>query len=221
MTSSRPLGSMVPLFYKYLRKYHTIMKIRIVTSFVTTNVLVSEFFRFFKILWKYLPTKKKHKHLKELWLNKIKRKEGTLPKERNIAPCSEHFTSDCFERDLKKEFELQTGEIVYKIKEDAVPTIFVFMNNQTAKRESSENRVKRAEKRKIIDNAYYSAAVSSSRATTTSMFSENNEPCFSDSSPIVFDQSSRTTKEGSNTSDLETHREVSINTDVTFSPYIF
>ena len=67
----------------------------------------------------------------EIMAPKVKRKDGTLPKERNIALCSEHFTEDCIERDLKKEFELQSGEQFYKIKENAVPTIFKHTNNST------------------------------------------------------------------------------------------
>ena len=29
-------------------------------------------------------------------------------KERNITLCSDHFASDCFERNLKKEFETES-----------------------------------------------------------------------------------------------------------------
>ena len=51
------------------------------------------------LLWKYLP--RRNKNLKELWMIYIKR-TGGLPKERNITLCSNHFASECFERNLKK-----------------------------------------------------------------------------------------------------------------------
>ena len=40
------------------------------------------------------------------------------------ALCSSHFDSDCFERNLKKEFETKSEKEIYKIKDNAIPTIF-------------------------------------------------------------------------------------------------
>ena len=47
------------------------------------------------ISWKYLPTRNKRQ--KELWLTYIK-STGGLPQQRNTARCSNHFDSECFER---------------------------------------------------------------------------------------------------------------------------
>ena len=94
-----------------------------------------------------MPTK--NMDVKELWLRNIKR-SGDLPKERNIVLCSEHFASGCFERNLKKEFETGSKTEIYKLKNDAIPTIFLFKKH-TSSRKSSESRAKRAEKRKFID----------------------------------------------------------------------
>ena len=44
--------------------------------------------------------------------------------------CSEHFTEDCYERDLKS--ELLGTKIKYNLKEDAVPTIFNFSSYKRA-----------------------------------------------------------------------------------------
>ena len=159
------------------------------------------------LLWKYLPTSKQHIHLKKLWLTKLKRKDGTLPKERSIVLCSEHFTEECFERDFKKEFELQSDQHFYKIKEDAIPTKFVHANI-SAPSESTKSRSKRAEKRRIIDEA----------CSTSPLFAESNESCISTSSSIVSGKASCTST-GANTSDSKTYCEISVNTDVTFSPY--
>ena len=73
------------------------------------------------ISWKYLPTRNKRQ--KELWLTYIKR-TGGLPQERNTALCSSHFDSECFERNLKKEFQTKSETEIYKIKDDDIPTIF-------------------------------------------------------------------------------------------------
>ena len=75
-----------------------------------------------KVLFKWLLAKSK-KNLRDLWLSNIKR-AGVLPQDNNFAVCWEHFTSECFERDIYKEFQAGEGKVVYKIKKDAIPTIF-------------------------------------------------------------------------------------------------
>ena len=112
------------------------------------------------LLWKYLPS---DKHLKTLWLVQIKRKNIEKIKERNIVLCSEHFAKDCFERNFKAEFECGNEAKIYKLKSDAVPTLFAYKKTKPD-RTSSEYRVKREEKRKFIDEVSLSA---SSSATVT------------------------------------------------------
>ena len=80
-----------------------------------------------KVLFKWLPAKSK-KNLRDSWLSNIKR-AGVLPKDNHFALCWEHFTSECFERDIYKEFQAGGGKAVYKVKDDEVPTIFSFKNN--------------------------------------------------------------------------------------------
>ena len=79
-----------------------------------------------KVLFKWLPAKSK-KNLRYSWLSNIKR-AGVLPKDNNFALCWEHFISECFERDIYKGIQAGDGKAVYKIKDDAVPTIFSFKN---------------------------------------------------------------------------------------------
>ena len=76
------------------------------------------------ISWKYLPTRNKRQ--RELWLT------GGLPQERNTALCSSHFDSECFEGNLKKEFETKSETEIYKIKDDAIPTIFTYKKDKTS-----------------------------------------------------------------------------------------
>lgn len=42
----------------------------------------------------------KHKELRQLWLNNIRRKEP-LPKDVSLRICSVHFEESCYERDLQ------------------------------------------------------------------------------------------------------------------------
>ena len=93
----------------------------------------------------------KDDRLKQLWLNEIKR-GGKLPKEKNIVICSEHFTEDCFERNLRAEIENKSDKEIYMLKKDAVPTVFSF-KKPVPPRQLSEKRAKLSIKRKIIDEA--------------------------------------------------------------------
>ena len=74
--------------------------------------------------------------VRKAWLSKIKR-DGKLPKR--IYICSEHFTEDCLERDLKKEFSSGSIMPIYKIKDNAVPSIFSF-SKHTPERAASVRR---------------------------------------------------------------------------------
>ena len=56
--------------------------------------------------------------------SKIKIKRDEYPKDKNIVLRWEHFTEDCFERDLQAEFKHKWTTPLYKTKDDAIPTIF-------------------------------------------------------------------------------------------------
>ena len=67
----------------------------------------------------------KDRKLNKAWKDNIRR-AGELPKDNHIVLCSKHFTSDCFERDLKTEFLSNSTIHVFKIKKDAIP-IYQFL----------------------------------------------------------------------------------------------
>ena len=95
------------------------------------------------LVFKTIPT---DEGLNELWKLKIKRKK--YPKDHNIVLCSEHFAKDCFERDFASEFKHKSTKELYRIKDDAVPSIFSHTSSPSP-RVSSENRSAKAAKRKI------------------------------------------------------------------------
>ena len=84
------------------------------------------------LLWKKIP---RDKTLNNIWRAKIKRK--LWPKE--IWLCSEHFDNDSLERDLKTELLNGSDVLVYKIKDDAIPTICNYKKQPTP-REASVRR---------------------------------------------------------------------------------
>ena len=96
------------------------------------------------LVFKTIPSDEK---LNKLWKSKIKRK--TLPKDHNIALCWEHFSTECFERDLANEFKHKSTKKLYKIKDDAVPTIFSYKIS-TPPRISSKTRVAKAAKGAMV-----------------------------------------------------------------------
>ena len=74
--------------------------------------------------------------LREQWLAKISRADLVISK--NTRLCSEHFTPDCYERDLQAElFGLKRRA---SLKADAVPSIFSHRPARKKPRLSSENR---------------------------------------------------------------------------------
>ena len=59
-----------------------------------------------KVSFKYIPAKSKKNLIKRV---------GVLSKDNNFALCWEHFTLECFERDIYTEFQAGDGKAVYKI----------------------------------------------------------------------------------------------------------
>ena len=98
------------------------------------------------LLFKIIPSNKK---LNSIWKDNIKR-AGVLPKDKHIELCWEHFTSDCFERDIKSELLANSTVNVYKIKKDAIPTIFTF-THQPPKRPASPRRGSVRERQYVLD----------------------------------------------------------------------
>ena len=80
------------------------------------------------------------KALRKAWLAMIRR--DNLPPLKNCYVCSEHFTDDCFESDLKA--QLMTELMVKRcLKRDAIPSVFSFAPEPKKPRISSENRESR------------------------------------------------------------------------------
>ena len=76
--------------------------------------------------FKQIPT---DEQLNKLWKTKIKRQ--VYPKDCNIYLCWEHFTDDCFERDLASEFKYKSTIQLFKIKNDAIPSKFSHIEEPT------------------------------------------------------------------------------------------
>ena len=74
--------------------------------------------------------------LRDQWLAKISRADLVITK--NSRLCSEHFTPDCFKRDLQA--ELLGSKKKMHLKDDAVPSIFSHRPVPKKPRLSSENR---------------------------------------------------------------------------------
>ena len=98
------------------------------------------------LVFKQIPCDKK---LNAIWEMKIKC--DSYPKDKNTVLCSEHFSEDCFERDLKAEFKHKWTTPLYKIKDDAIPTIFAHKDN-SRRRLSSEKRLKKRAKRELLSD---------------------------------------------------------------------
>ena len=97
------------------------------------------------LLWKKIP---RDKILKWAWKEKIKRQ--VLPKE--IWLCSKHFDNECFERDLKTELLNGSDDPMYKIKDDAIPTIFSY-TKKPGPRKASLRRSIISERHQLADVA--------------------------------------------------------------------
>ena len=114
-----------------------------------------------------------------------------------MSLCSEHFSDDCFERDFKREFETKSKENIYKIKKDAIPTIFSHKSTPKPRR-ASKSRISRAKKRKLIDDTLATLPTESKEAAPENIFVPHN----------IIDED-----------DIGKYRDVGMNTDATFTPY--
>lgn len=82
--------------------------------------------------------------LKDIWLQKIRRQNPCQTKYSYV--CSEHFTSDCFNNELKQK-TLNPRRI---LKPDAIPTIFAHFKKDTpALTTPRRERQRRRESRKV------------------------------------------------------------------------
>lgn len=77
-----------------------------------------------------------NKPLLKQWLVKLRLKDP--PVTRNSRVCSEHFSADCFERDLQAELLCTKTKIC--LKPDAVPTIFSFAPTPQPDRSTGKKR---------------------------------------------------------------------------------
>lgn len=80
------------------------------------------------------------KGLQKAWLARIRR--DNLPPLQNCYVCSEHFTDDCFETDLKAQL-MPELKVKRRLKRDAIPSVFSFGPEPKKPRLSSENRESR------------------------------------------------------------------------------
>lgn len=80
------------------------------------------------------------KGLQKAWLARIRR--DNLPPLQNCYVCSEHFTDDCFETDLKAQL-MPELKVKRRLKRDAIPSVFSFGREPKKPRISSENRESR------------------------------------------------------------------------------
>ena len=80
------------------------------------------------------------KALRKAWLARIRR--DNLPPLQNCYVCSEHFTDDCFESDLKAQL-MPELKVKGRLKRDAIPSVFSFGPEPKKPRISSENRESR------------------------------------------------------------------------------
>ena len=80
------------------------------------------------------------KGLRKAWLARIRR--DNLPPLQNCYVCSEHFTDDCFEADLKAQL-MSELKVKRRLKRDAIPSVFSFGPEPKKPRISSENRESR------------------------------------------------------------------------------
>ena len=83
------------------------------------------------------------KALQKSWIAKLKREN--LPPLKNCYVCSEHFTEECFQSNLKAVL-LDKEKIPRRLKRDAVPSVFSFGPQPKQSRPSSESRAERRQR---------------------------------------------------------------------------
>ena len=151
----------------------------------------------------------------DTWLKNIKRKGaedlGTL------RICSDHFEKECFERDLKS--ELMGTKKKSKLKPGSVPTIFVF-SRSTEKRKSTEKRLLESSKKQLISQACDTIPEErfqlSPISASTSSCNETPETCVDNNASAKIHI--ETKNQGTQTRRSNTLTNVSVNTDISFSP---
>ena len=87
----------------------------------------------------------KNQQLLKQWLIKLQLKDPPLKETSRI--CSEHFTDDCFERDLKAEL-MPGSKSKCSLKVNAVPTVFTY-RKQAEPRPTSVQRLKTKEDKEV------------------------------------------------------------------------
>ena len=88
------------------------------------------------------------KGLQKAWLERIRR--DNLPPLQNCYVCSEHFTYDCFETDLKAQL-MPELKVKRRLNRDAIPSVFSFGPEPKKPRISSENRESRQRAEELRD----------------------------------------------------------------------
>ena len=160
------------------------------------------------LFMKRIPSDEK---LRKIWLNKIKR-VGNLHKK--IYLCSDHFTQDCFERDLKRELLNDSTVPVYKLKEDPIPTVFSY-SKATPERVASDRRSTSSLKRNVIEEAVQEEAVQGKTSPSSALQVDILDSC----NPVK-----NMAEPTENTTIVEVpegvvkYADVSINTDLSFPP---
>ncbi|XP_057308074.1 uncharacterized protein LOC130645964 [Hydractinia symbiolongicarpus] len=73
--------------------------------------------------WHNVPTEKENKQRRKKWLAAMKR-DPPYPADTNFVLCGMHFTSECFQRDLKAELCGSVRKFI--LLPNAIPSVFSF-----------------------------------------------------------------------------------------------
>ena len=130
--------------------------------------------------------------------------------------CSEHFAKDCFERDFASEFKHKSTKELYRIKDDAVPSIFSHTSSPSP-RVSSENRSAKATKRKMTRGLCDGPSLPSSTVPNSSS-DDNSTPSYS-RKEVEVDQTSDKFPVTTYDEPITEMVDVAVNTDLSFAPY--
>ena len=93
--------------------------------------------------WQYIP---QNKTLRAKWIAAMRR-EPPYPKDENFAICGLHFSDDCFIEDLQAKYCGTPNS--FKLKDDAVPSLFEF-SKPRKRRQSSEKRAAKRSRQDIV-----------------------------------------------------------------------